>query len=325
MRARALCAIAAAILLSSCGYVGDPLPPALHIPQTIKDARAAQIGDKIVIEFTAPALTVESLPVRRIGEVDVRVGTAGAPFRQAEWESAAKRINVPGPEPGPIRVETAVAPWVGRELIVAARVASDRGRFSEWSNLVVIPVVRPLPQPAAVAGEAHPNGARLTWTSGDDRPMQFRIYRAEEGKPQAQIATSGKAEFVDRTVVFGKPYVYWVQASLDKAVSEIAGPIPVKPEDRFAPAAPSGLAGVAGPKAVELIWNRNGETDLKFYRIYRAEGAADLQVLADAVEQPAHSDRQVAPGAIYRYAVTALDSAGNESERSNIIDITTPQ
>src|SRR5204863_10184744 len=93
----------------------------------------------------------------------------------------------------------------------------------------------------------------------------------------------------------------------------------VVPKDVFPPAAPANLQAIAGLNTIELTWERNTEPGLKNYRVYR-----DNQVLADAVDAPSFSDRQVTPGQKYRYVVTALDQAGNDSTRSREAELTAP-
>ena len=48
-----------ALLVTGCGYVGDPLPPALNIPVPVADLNAVQRGDQIIIQFTVPQMTTE--------------------------------------------------------------------------------------------------------------------------------------------------------------------------------------------------------------------------------------------------------------------------
>ena len=55
----------------------------------------------------------------------------------------------------------------------------------------------------------------------------------------------------------------------------------------------------------------------KGYHVYRAEGDGEFQKIATLVEAPAYSDATAQKGKRYRYAVTAVDTSGNESARSN--------
>jgi hypothetical protein len=64
----------AAAALCGCGYIGDPLPPALNIPAPVTDLRAMQFGDDILIQFTPPQMTTENLPLSAIRRVELRIG-----------------------------------------------------------------------------------------------------------------------------------------------------------------------------------------------------------------------------------------------------------
>src|SRR5204862_3326546 len=90
----------------------------------------------------------------------------------------------------------------------------------------------------------------------------------------------------------------------------------ITPEDTFPPAVPSGLRADPVTASIELGWDRNTEPDLAGYRIYRATGDGPLEKLADTSQVPTYSDRALERGKTYRYALSSVDRAGNESERS---------
>lgn len=293
--------LAAAILLAGCGYVGDPLPPALNIPAKVTDVRVVQRGAKLHIEFTAPALTTEGLGVREFGEMELLAGTT--------------RLQAPLPEPGKlVEVDVGAAEYAGKETTVTVRFLSPRGRAGDWSDAAVIAVRSPL-TPPVIEAASHPEGIRVSWRAEDG--VQYRITREE-----AVAGTVSGGEFIDRDVSLGKTYTYRVQAFADKAESDVSAASAVTARDTFAPKPPAGLTVVAGVGSVELTWERNAEPDMAGYRVYRAEGGGDFKVLADAVTAPAYSDRQVTAGVSYRYRVTALDRAGNEAPASAEVAIT---
>ncbi len=78
-------------LLAGCGYVGDPLPPALNIPKPVEDLRVVQVGDKLLVDFTIPLQTTEGLPVRDLGPIELRIGPGGSPFDQGQWAAFGAR------------------------------------------------------------------------------------------------------------------------------------------------------------------------------------------------------------------------------------------
>lgn len=290
-------------LLAGCGYIGDPLPPALNIPTAIKDMKAVERGDGIVIDFTVPETTIEDLPLKRRGDVELLVDE--------------RPVAVPAGKFGPVTVVTPAAPFVGRDIVVRARVFNLRGRPSDWSNMAKLRVAPPLAAPRNLSATGVPEGVKLTWQPA--RESSFRVFRGKES-----IGTTDKAEWIDSQTEYGKTYEYSVQAVLDGAESEVAGPAGITPEDKFPPAAPAGIQVLVGADSIELAWDRNTEADLKGYRIYRAVENGAFRVIAELVESPSFSDKQLEAGKKYRYAVTALDQKGNESPKSEIAEITAP-
>jgi hypothetical protein len=283
--------------------VGDPLPPALNIPIPVADLSAVQRGDTLLIRFTAPSLTTEQLPIRGFERVDIRVGETMVP--------------VPVPEPGSaVTAVTPAAPYAGKDVLVTVRLVSNRGREAEWSNAVALTPRSPLPVPVVTAAQ-HPGGVELRWPGTEGAK-----YRVRKGTDE--VATVEKPTFVDAAVELGKTYTYDVQTVIGPVESEISKPVSITVRDAFAPAAPAGLTAVAGVNAIELVWERNAEPDLAGYRVYRAEGAGEFAVLADAVEGLAYSDRQIESGKTYRYRVSAIDRSGNESPHSTVVEVATP-
>ena len=135
-------------------------------------------------------------------------------------------------------------------------------------------------------------------------------------------------EWLDREAQFGETYEYSLQTVLkvgsSAAESAVSQALTITPVDRFPPEPPEGLAALAGSSTIELTWEQSTETDLRGYRIYRAAGDGALEPLGDPVEVPSYSDRGVQSGARYRYAVSAVDRSGNESQRSSAVEVAMP-
>lgn len=292
-------AAAAALFGVSCGYVGEPLYPALNIPSRITDLGAVERAGNILIAFTIPPLTTEGIALQGVSRVQVRVGE--------------REIDVPGPHgPGQVQAAVPVADFAGRKVAIAARAFSRKGRPSEWSNQVELKIEPPVPAPGAVRAEAAAEGVRVSWTG--PAGASYRVYRGKE-----QLATVQTTHYVDTTAEYGKTYEYLVQAVQGQAESEPAAAPPITPKDVFPPAAPSGVSAVAGVNSIEVAWERNTETDLAEYRVYR-----DGKLAAASLQAPAYSDKQIESGKVYRYEVAAVDQAGNESARSPAVEATAP-
>jgi hypothetical protein len=283
----------AAAWLTGCGYVGDPLPPALNIPAGIRELRAVQIGDRLVVEFVLPEATVENLPLQEPVTGEVRVG-----------ESVEKLAGG--------RAELPALRWAGQTVEISARAVSG-SRQSQWSDPVQVAVIAPLQSPAELRAESHPKGVRLMW-GGESRPgIGWRVFRGRN-----EVAQSAAPEYLDASAEFGKTYEYSVESVLGAALSERAGPVKITPEDKFAPDVPTGVVALPGVSSIELTWEPVTAPDLRGYRIYR------FNELAGEVEVPAWSDKKVESSRAYAYSISAVDTRGNESNRSTPVELTAP-
>ena len=309
------------ILLAGCGYVGEPLPPSLGIPQRITDLGAVERADKLVVRFTVPELTTDGVVMRRVGRVELRVGRGGEPFEAERWAAQARAIENSLSAPGPAELTIPVREWVGQEVILAARTWGRKGRASDWSNRVAFRVAAPLARPAGLKAEAAAEGVRLMWQGPPG--AAFRVFRND-----AELAAAEAPQYVDAAAAYGKTYRYAVQAFLKSgdslAESEVSEAVSITLEDRFPPATPEGLSAVASVRSVELSWERNTEGDLQGYYLYRSVEGGLFERLGELRVVPAASDRQIEPGRRYRYAVTAVDQRGNESARSQPVEIAAP-
>src|SRR5262249_11469321 len=136
----------------------------------------------------------------------------------------------------------------------------------------------------------------------------------------ALAATVPQPQWTDPNTDFGRAYTYRVvtvkKLNNDReAESDPSAEVTFQPADTFPPAAPAGLRPNPAPNTMELTWDRNTETDLAGYRVYRATAAGAFEKIGEA-QIPSYSDRNVEHGKTYVYAITAFDQAGNESPKS---------
>lgn len=303
----AFLAAAAVIALYGCGNVGEPLYPSLNIPVRITDLRVVQHAGTLLIDFTIPAITTDGVVVKKIGSVDLEVGGKQEPVRQTA--------------PGPAHTELPVTGFVGKDLMVRVRLVNFKGHASDWSNEVTLAVVAPVAPPSGVTAASDPSGVKVSWTASG--ATHFRVYRRSPTDKEPVLAGESDApEYIDKTAEFGKTYVYSVQAVNGTAQSEVATAEPVTPKDIFPPGVPSGVTVSPGVNTVELAWERNTEPDFKGYRVYRSIDNGPFERVADMIEAPSFSDKNIQGGRHYRYTVSAVDQAGNESKPSEPVEIT---
>ena len=276
------------LALSGCAYIGEPLPPALKIPQAIADLRAVQRGPNIYLDFTPPVLTTDGLTIATPGPLEIQINGA----------TPAEKV-IP------------VAPWVGQRIELRARTKGTSGRLSDWSNTVTLNIVAPVAAPAGFEAKPVPAGVELTWTGS---APAYRILR-----DQMPLATTERAPYLDTTTEYEKKYEYEIVAVNGAAESERPAPVTVTPVDVFPPEVPTGLTALTGVASVELSWDRSTALDWAEYRVFR-----DGQLLANSVSGPSYSDKTAVSGRAYKYAVSAVDRKGNLSPLSSIIEVTLP-
>jgi fibronectin type 3 domain-containing protein len=84
------------------------------------------------------------------------------------------------------------------------------------------------------------------------------------------------------------------------------------------PTVPLGLNSTAGDKMVQLDWTDNGDADLHSYKVYRSTtSGSGYSAIASGLTASAYTDATVANGVTYFYTVTAVDTSGGESAKSN--------
>jgi hypothetical protein len=318
--------VALAALAGACGYVGPPLPPALNIPSPATGVRAIEYGPYVLVEFMLPPLTTDGLPLTGVRSVDLYIGPAPSPFNADVWVAGAQHFQVPvqvaATEPGPARHEVPAQPWIGQQVTIGVRSTGRTGRVSDWSNFEILQVDTPLAQPGAPALENVREGVSLSWTGAAPR---YRVMRSVGGEDAVLLGETGVPSYLDQTTVYGTTYTYLVVGvASDTQQSLPSGSASITPADIFPPAAPTGLRAVAGPQSIELSWTRNGEPDFAGYRIFRSAGGGPFVMLRDELDAPAFSDRDIAAGGRYTYAVEAIDMLGNVSARSETASATIP-
>jgi hypothetical protein len=308
-----------AAALGGCGYVGPPLPPALYIPEAIKDLSAAQRAGQIEIRFTPSLQSTDGMVLDTLSAIELRAGEnpAGTSFQIDQWAGGARRIEVPEAKAEQTVVRVPVDGWEGKDVVIAVRPIGPRGRPGSWSTPVVLHVFDAPDAPADLTVASAPGGVLVKWRAGD--PGVVRVYRrAARDEAETLAGESAGPEFLDTAVVVGAEYIYRAQrvvaAEGSAAESPYTAPAAITPQDTFPPAVPENLVIQAGIGAVELAWDRNTDADIAGYRVWRALGDEALKPLGEQVATASFSDKTVEAGKRYRYAVSSVDMAGNESK-----------
>jgi hypothetical protein len=165
--------------------------------------------------------------------------------------------------------------------------------------------------PAAVPGEAPvPKSGfwvyRRTRAGRYDRPL-FAEPTPDKSHLDAGAGAGQDWCYVVRAVVSHEPVIE--SASSNEAC--------LTSRDIAPPTVPSGLTPLAQAGGLELRWSPSPEADLAGYRVYRAAPTGAPEKIAEIPAGTASFlDATAVAGTAYRYTVTAIDKAGNESAPS---------
>jgi hypothetical protein len=159
----------------------------------------------------------------------------------------------------------------------------------------------------------------------------FLVYRrvgaAPYGPPLVQKLLE-EDRYDDTAAPLGTTSCYVVRAvaSMDPLIeSASSNEACVDVRDITAPAAPAGLAVLPRAGGLELLWTPSTEPDLAGYRVYRAVSGGPAERLAEVPPtRSAWLDATAQAGETYLYSLSAVDQAGNESPRSETVEVTRP-
>lgn len=344
---RPLLGLAAAILLSlaGCAAPGAPEPPRPRIPEVPTELTAEQLGERVLLTWMPPALETSGARLEQPPDYQVYRGffsdeaSAEREFSQAAVSVLTIPANLADTflEAGRMRVldplsSETISRHAGELAVYAVKDSNRKGQsagFSKRASVRIYPASAP---PRGLRAEVAEDAIQLAWEaprlSTAVAPIAsipgYRIYRSltEEKGSFVRVGNSAETSFRDTDFEFGKTYYYFVRAlaqyGADVVESAESETLRVTPQDRFPPRPPTGLIAVAVPGSIELSWNPSPERDLAGYHVYRREEPSQpfRRITQQLAKTPTFRDPSVERGKRYRYAVTAVDTSGNESERS---------
>ncbi|HVA90770.1 MAG TPA: hypothetical protein VNL71_13120 [Chloroflexota bacterium] len=236
------------------------------------------------------------------------------------------RLN-PAPVQRPSTELTAAIPISGLGaagfVTLALYAVNSKNEGAGWSNLAVVPLTPVAPPPQLLSATPTANGVELRWSSPPPSPQSLVVYR--DGAPLA-ASTPGATRYLDHSVVWNRHYLYNVRVAAGTGSARVqsapSNTLQVTPVDVFPPPAPTGLQAVPGPArqaGIDLSWNPDPATSLAGYNVYlQLPNGAWARRNAALLPTPVfHDSVPAAPSAVY--AVTAVDSSGNESPRSSAV------
>ncbi|MGC9313467.1 MAG: hypothetical protein ACP5IA_12320 [Sediminispirochaetaceae bacterium] len=212
------------------------------------------------------------------------------------------------------------------------------GRVSNivYSEPVRITDTTPPLVPMGLTAVDRDDGVLLIWNISPEGDVRsYNVYRStsvegEYSRINSDPVPFDDPRFTDTDLIRGKAWFYQVTA-MDATGNESppCGAVTIIPQDTEAPGAVEGLSHTVDPDdmLVRLQWDPNPEPDIKGYFVYRAEGEKSMMRITsmpiEAADAPRFEDsgfreKGLLPGREYRYAVSAVDTSNNESERTEV-------
>jgi fibronectin type 3 domain-containing protein len=176
--------------------------------------------------------------------------------------------------------------------------------------------------PVNLAADFDGTRVRLTWDAGvgnnRNDPIFYRVYRDQQA-----VGTTFIRRFDDTQVEVGVEYVY-VVAGVDSRGREgdPSDPLTFLVPDETPPTRPGGLTatGVSASQ-IDLEWSAATDTESQVagYYVYRDGGAAPY----DSTVSPGYSDTGLLAFTEHDYTVSAVNTSGIESEKSDPVSART--
>ncbi|MCU1222042.1 MAG: hypothetical protein JWQ42_135 [Edaphobacter sp.] len=244
-------------------------------------------------------------------------------------------FNVAGRSAGPSGQAFAAAGTAPPTIAQLRATATKDGAVIEWLRQTSATPVASTVELDRVISSA-PTPEKTHAQSAAKQPLQLTPPKPSEVHLQAGKDLADPGGTLDRTAQKGETYTYTAQrvrsVKLGGHTLELRSPksiaVTMLLSDTFPPQVPTGLASVPGgttsaDRSIDLSWQPGAETDLAGYIVYRQEINADgqpqgptIRLNQTPVVGPAFRDLTATPGHRYTYRVTAIDTAGNESQPS---------
>ena len=213
-----------------------------------------------------------------------------------------------------------------------AVVTEGESATGDLSNLAsIVPLDVPAP-PASLTATAKPEGVILAWSAPSVKKYVsgYNVYRLGQGETISELTKPINAARLSAATYTDVPpygtYAYFVSVVAAPGVeSDPSSAVTVTFKDLMPPPSPKNLSLLVETKAVRLLWDAVDAPDLAGYMVYRKEGVGHgdqiqeiptvVPLMENPVTTPYFVDSKADIGIAYRYAVTARDKNGNESER----------
>lgn len=352
----ALAFIIFALLISlSCGKRKPPQPPIERVLQRV-EISGFQRGNKVNITWTMPSRNASDGSILKITRADIyRLAeplNSSLTLSEEEFASRSTLISIlpiTDADFGLKKISyTDTLEFAGQSvrLRYAIRFVNASGQKAAFSNFLLIePTARIADAPTSLFAKITEPAIILEWQAPEmnvdgTKPANiigYNIYRSPVEKETAKLLNATpltKPEYLDNSFEFGKDYFYFTRtvslgSNAEPVESLESNIVKVSPQDMFAPSPPGAITIAAAPNNLSIFFATNPEKDIAGYRIYRSTDSnlplsGWQNITIEILTTNTFQDLNVESGKTYYYYLTAIDTAGNISEPSEIVSETAP-
>lgn len=314
-------AVGALLLMGSCGKKAPLRLPDQRPAEGAPAPRASIREGRLTLEFTVPSHRL--FPEREDPWVLARILRRQSPA--TDFLEVGAILEGGGFAFG--------APLTWSEAAQTAGTSAYRVEFRDGarrrravSEPVEVTWQTPPAPPAGLVAVGDDRAVALSWGAppGATAGIRYRVYRRDVSGAAMELVTPLPLEgpqYTDVKVQVSHEYCYQVRTVLGAQAMEVASvpsaEVCAKTEDVTPPPPPGGLRLTATPGGFQLVWEAVAARDLLGYRVYRAIDNGPLElVTSQPVQGTAFREetRGVAPGARFRYVVTAVDASARRNE-----------
>lgn len=338
------------LMFFGCGKRKSPQPPVERIQQRV-EISGFQQGGRVNLEWKMPARNAPAGNTLNISRIDIYrlIEPLDSPLTLSEEEFSSRSTlisSVPVTDNDfglknlnySDQLEFAGQP---ARLRYAIRFVNSSGQKAAFSNFLLIePTARIAEAPQNPTVTVSQESIDINWSTptrnidGSTPPniLGYNIYRISPDEQTPRLLNSSpvtSTRYADSFFEFGKNYRYFVRTisigSASQPVESLESEtIEILPVDTFPPAPPSAITVAASPGTISVFFATNIEKDIAGYRVYRSTDRnlpiAEWQTLTpDLLKTNTFQDSKVEAGVEYFYYLTAVDTAGNVSEPSEIV------
>jgi hypothetical protein len=337
------------LTLLACGKKANPVIPVMVIPNGIENLNYQIKGKALIVSWGIPGQNTDGSPLTDLKGFRVQKGewptknfcpTCPDQFQETLW------IDLKGPELPDIRIDPDQVQLIfnrldpGNTYFFQVTAVTKKEAASKPSKTLRLSWELPFSPPSSLQVKPDPKGLVISWNpslslidgTAPEGLASYTLERKMEKGPWQKVNTDPiiKTAYIDSELQEGVNYTYRLKALrlvqgnlLESEASEEKGILYTR---SFPPPAVQDLIALINPTGVELRWQAIETQIPSGYHIYkRVKGEkTPVRITREMLQDTIFEDRQVKPGTIYLYSISAVGSAPAllEGPRSKEIEIT---